>query len=235
MIVEWRRDSRELLADMLDTNAHPPHPREVKYIPHLTEEYAMSPTRRDRGLILSLLLMAVCTVSAAPPKPADSKPIAQADIERLIRRLGSDSFADREEAMKELRRLGKPALEALRTAAATNRDKEIRRRAAELVDKLLEPPYKKLYGEGMRLLEKKEYRKAAASLKQAAKLYENDATIPRALKDGTVSRSSPRFICLWPAPFEGWKSTPRPPAPMGARLIITEMENARKLTAKCWR
>lgn len=150
----------------------------------------MSPMRTNRWLLVSLLPMAVCIASAAPPKPAENQPIAQADIERLVRRLGSDSFADREEAMKELRRLGKPALEALRTAAATSNDKEIRRRAAELVDKLLEPPYAKLYKEGVRLLEKKDYRKAAAVFKQAAEVYANDPTIPRA----TQGRNNQPFL-----------------------------------------
>jgi tetratricopeptide (TPR) repeat protein len=127
-----------------------------------------------------LLLVAVCAVSAAQPKPADNKSIDRAEIERLIRRLGSDSFADRQEAMKELRRLGKPALEALRDAAANNADKEIRRRAAELVDRLLEPPYEKQFKEGVQLLDKKDYRKARTTLLQAIELFRTDPTIPRA-------------------------------------------------------
>ena len=139
--------------------------------------------RKNRWLVLALLLM-FCPAYAVPPgtepKPADSKPVSPAEIERLIQRLGSDSFADREEAMKELRRLGKPALEALRHAAANHTDKEIRRRAAALLDQLLDPPYNKLYKEGVQLLEKKEYRKARTTLLQAAELYRKDLTIPRA-------------------------------------------------------
>jgi hypothetical protein len=148
--------------------------------PHFTEEHAMSGTRRDRWLVLLLFLTAVCPISAAQPKPADSKPIIRADIERLIRRLGSDSFADRQEAMKELRRLGKPALEALRDAAANSNDKEIRRRAAELVDRLLVPAYEKQFKEGVRLIEKKDYRKARTTLLQAVEMYRKDPTISRA-------------------------------------------------------
>jgi tetratricopeptide (TPR) repeat protein len=120
------------------------------------------------------MVCAVATSSAEQAKPS------AADIERLVRRLGSDSFADREEAMKELRRLGKPALEALRSAAADSKDKEIRRRAAELLDKLLEPPYEKQFKEGERLLGKKEYRKAVTAFLQAAELYRKDPAIPRA-------------------------------------------------------
>ena len=137
----------------------------------------MSPTLRNRGLVLSLLLTMVCAVAASSAEQA--KPSA-ADIERLVRRLGSDSFADREEAMKELRRLGKPALEALRGAAADSTDKEIRRRAAELLDRLLEPPYEKRFKEGVRLLGKKDYRKAATVLHRTVEMYRTDSTIPRA-------------------------------------------------------
>lgn len=144
----------------------------------------MSSLWKKRWLLLTLL-MTPCPVHvglfAAQPDPQpESKPVNQPAMERLIRRLGSDSFADREEAMKELRRLGKPALEALRTAAANSKDKEIRRRAAELLDKLLEPAYEKQYKEGVRLLEKKDYRKAVTILRQAAESYRNDPTIPRA-------------------------------------------------------
>lgn len=143
----------------------------------------MSPTRIDRRLVIILLMAIVSPLAAAPPdkssKPADKK-TDQAVLERLIRRLGSDSYADREEAMKELRRLGKPALEGLRTAAANSSNPEIRCRAAALVDRLLEAPYSKRYKEGVRLLEeKKDYRAAAARLKEAAEMYENDPAIPR--------------------------------------------------------
>jgi tetratricopeptide (TPR) repeat protein len=126
----------------------------------------------------------------AADKPKQSEPPDRAEVERLVRRLGSDSFADREEVMKELRRLGKPALEALRNAAAASDDKEVRRRAADLLTQLLEPPYEKRYKEGVRLLEKKDYRKAVTELKQAAEMYENDPTIPRA----TQGRSDQPFL-----------------------------------------
>src|SRR5207248_1414221 len=96
---------------------------------HPSKELTMPPPGKNRWLLLALLLT-TCPAHAEPPgaqpKPADSKPVTQPDIELLVRRLGSDSFADREEAMKELRRLGKPALEALRHAAASSTDVEVR-------------------------------------------------------------------------------------------------------------
>lgn len=152
----------------------------------------MSSARTDRWLIIALFFTVISPLVAAPPdkksskspprsdKAADKK-TDQAALEKLIRRLGSDSYKDREEAMKELRRLGKPALEGLRTAASSSDDKEILRRAAALVDRLLDPPYSKRYKESVKLLEeKKDYRKAAALLKEAAEMYEKDPEIPRA-------------------------------------------------------
>jgi sulfatase modifying factor 1 len=58
-------------------------------------------------------------------------------IDRLIRQLGSDSFAQREEAGKALEAVGTPALDALRKAAAGSEDLEVRRRAGRLVEEVL--------------------------------------------------------------------------------------------------
>src|SRR5262245_6531410 len=56
-----------------------------------------------------------------------------ADIERLIKQLGSDDFNEREAASKALETVGDPALEALRKAAAGNPDAEIRHRAERAI------------------------------------------------------------------------------------------------------
>jgi formylglycine-generating enzyme len=58
-------------------------------------------------------------------------------IDRLIRQLGSESFAQREEAGKALEAIGLPALSALRKAASTSADAEVRRRAGQLVEEVL--------------------------------------------------------------------------------------------------
>jgi RNA polymerase sigma factor (sigma-70 family) len=63
-------------------------------------------------------------------KDADAERIA-----KLIDQLGSDTFADRETASRELERLGAAALEALRQAAQSQ-DLETRRRAQALVTKI---------------------------------------------------------------------------------------------------
>ena len=57
-----------------------------------------------------------------------------ARVARLIRQLGHDEFAKREAASKELDAIGEPALDALRKAAASSDDAEIRRRAERIVD-----------------------------------------------------------------------------------------------------
>jgi WD40 repeat protein len=52
------------------------------------------------------------------------------DTDKLIRQLGDDDFDNREAASRQLEKIGEPALEALREAARTHRDTEVRIRAA---------------------------------------------------------------------------------------------------------
>jgi RNA polymerase sigma factor (sigma-70 family) len=68
-------------------------------------------------------------VTSAPKKGAAGR------MGRLIRQLGSERFAERELAAKELDKIGSLALEPLREAAQSA-DPEVRRRAAELADKI---------------------------------------------------------------------------------------------------
>jgi WD40 repeat protein len=56
-----------------------------------------------------------------------------AGIDRLIERLGDDDFDNREDASRQLEKIGEPALEALRQAARTHADAEVRCRASKLV------------------------------------------------------------------------------------------------------
>jgi len=58
-------------------------------------------------------------------------------IQDLIRKLGSEDYATREQANEELKKIGKPAREALKKAADENSDPEVRQRAQALLD---EPP-----------------------------------------------------------------------------------------------
>jgi tetratricopeptide (TPR) repeat protein len=145
------------------------------------------------SLLLALALAPLAAGVAGQERPAEAgKQPPQADkqapqetpkpdeLERLIQRLGSSSFADRQEATQELRRLGKAALEAVRNVAASSKDPEVRRRAAEVLEELLERPWSKAYREACRLLEeKKAYRKAATLLEEAIQLYEKDPAITR--------------------------------------------------------
>lgn len=57
-------------------------------------------------------------------------------ITSLIKQLGNDEFVKREAASKELNAIGEPSLEALRKAAASGDDAEIRRRA-ELLERAI--------------------------------------------------------------------------------------------------
>jgi carboxyl-terminal processing protease len=79
---------------------------------------------------LHLGIVLVCLASAPDEPPR---------IAQLIARLGSDDFDERERATQALAAVGKPALAALRRAAAEHPDVEVRRRAARLVA-ALDPP-----------------------------------------------------------------------------------------------
>jgi hypothetical protein len=77
------------------------------------------------------LIVLTLTLTGAG-KPAADPDADAARIAKLISQLGSDSFAEREQARKELETVGTPALGALRKAVRTG-DLETRRRATELI------------------------------------------------------------------------------------------------------
>jgi uncharacterized protein (TIGR03067 family) len=80
------------------------------------------------GLVVGLFLPAqVGTLRGDPGKETETDKIA-----RLIQQLGDDAFRKREAASKELDAIGEPALVALRKAAASSDDAEIRRRAERI-------------------------------------------------------------------------------------------------------
>src|SRR6516225_176235 len=57
-------------------------------------------------------------------------------IQDLIRKLGSDDFATREQATEDLKKSGKTAREALQKAADESDDPEVRQRARTILDEL---------------------------------------------------------------------------------------------------
>ena len=88
-----------------------------------------------RGLIVLVAAVAVATpIRAGEPEIAPPEKIVQ----RWIDQLGSERFRDREQATRELSKLGKSALPALK-AASQSRDAEVRGRAQKLIDRI-EPP-----------------------------------------------------------------------------------------------
>jgi hypothetical protein len=86
--------------------------------------------RRDWLLLSGLALLAVQPAAFAGDK-TETPPVTQ-----WVARLGSPDFKERTEATRALDALGAPALEALRQAAASD-DAEVRRRAHDLVDRIL--------------------------------------------------------------------------------------------------
>lgn len=88
---------------------------------------------RHRFLVIGLgvaLMMALSLVRADEPRADDAAEIAR--IGKLIDQLGSDSFADREQARRDLEAIGVPALKGLRRAE-TKGDLETARRVTELI------------------------------------------------------------------------------------------------------
>src|SRR5688572_18850811 len=62
--------------------------------------------------------------------------LSRGELDRLIKQLGSDKFADREDASRELQLTGVEAFPLLKRAAANHPDAEVRARAALIVEKL---------------------------------------------------------------------------------------------------
>ncbi len=83
-----------------------------------------------RQLLLFSSLLLVLVLPASSEQPVK---VAPAQVERLVRQLGSESFAQREAAGKALDAIGEPALDALRKAASDSPDAEVRRSAKRLV------------------------------------------------------------------------------------------------------
>src|SRR5262245_59860950 len=85
----------------------------------------------------SSLIAPVVLLSLAPPVPPAAKaPVPSKErLDALVRQLGDDAYARREEATRALTAIGDPAVAALRRAGAS-RDPEVRRRAGRLVELL---------------------------------------------------------------------------------------------------
>jgi len=80
------------------------------------------------GLSVVLGLGLVAAVPAAPTPGADASA-----VDKLIGQLGSADFEERDQATGALEAIGEPALDALRKAASSHADAEVRMRAGMLV------------------------------------------------------------------------------------------------------
>jgi len=87
--------------------------------------------------LFALALVAGAALTCGHGSVSGQAPDADA-VGRLIRRLGSDAFAERQAASEALRRADWAALRPLRRAADGDPDPEIRRRAARILDVLEE-------------------------------------------------------------------------------------------------
>jgi hypothetical protein len=90
------------------------------------------------GAVVGVLLATQArTLRGDPGKETDAERIA-----RLVQHLGDDAFAKREAASKQLTAIGAPALAALRKAAVSSEDLEIRLRAKRIVGAIAEATLK---------------------------------------------------------------------------------------------
>jgi hypothetical protein len=95
-----------------------------------------------RLALLFLFALGCCLVNAAdeaaPEEPTANAPSSER-IDELIKQLDADRYSDREDAMKELIAIGKPAIEPL-TGAATAGSLEVTSRAIDVLKHLYESP-----------------------------------------------------------------------------------------------
>jgi WD40 repeat protein len=94
-----------------------------------------------RTLTLGLAALAALAV-ASPAGRADDK--TDADVARWITQLGDDDPAKRADAAKQLEAVGEPALEALRKAADSHADVDVRLRAALIIKKITGPEWENI-------------------------------------------------------------------------------------------
>src|SRR5262245_37351394 len=89
------------------------------------------------GLVAFLAGVAAGPVGAVSPNPKDLDIPSDALIraKSLIPRLGSEAFQERQNAEKELAKMGRFARPVLRTASIEDPDPEVRERAARLLPK----------------------------------------------------------------------------------------------------
>ena len=89
-------------------------------------------------VVVGAMVGVILTAQAGPLRGDSGKESETERIARLVKQLGDDAFRKREAASRELEAIGAPALAALRKAAASNDDAEIRRRAERIGDTIAE-------------------------------------------------------------------------------------------------
>jgi WD40 repeat protein len=101
---------------------------------HPATGWSLWGNRTSINLVAVVGLVAVVVFVQAAPTPTTQQ-ATQAEIARLIRQLGSDSFVEREKATRRLEKIGDAAMTELRRALA-DPDAEISGRAYELIEAL---------------------------------------------------------------------------------------------------
>ena len=97
----------------------------------------MSLRKRYLPLFFAVTLLVTCLARGDDTKHAAQPGSAMFD--RLVKQLGSDDFLEREAASTALKQFGPSALEALRKAAASSGDAEVRARLEKIIKALMPP------------------------------------------------------------------------------------------------
>jgi WD40 repeat protein len=131
---------RDTTALVWDVHALPaPEPREVKRttmgLGLLWQHLAGDAEKADAAM----REMAASQPQAVALIARSLKPVEKEDaqrVARMVRDLGSESFAEREQASADLEKVGEEAVEALQGALGEKPSPEVRHRAGELLDRL---------------------------------------------------------------------------------------------------
>jgi RNA polymerase sigma factor (sigma-70 family) len=129
------------------------------------------------GLLLAVGVLgigtAAVTYQAGAAAHTDPNQVATpARVKHLVEQLDSPRFSERQAAAEALRQIGAPALPALREAAQGTKGLEVRRRAEDLADRIMDDRVNQTQKEAaaQEVVIAKEYKKLADILEQAAAL-----------------------------------------------------------------
>lgn len=123
------------------------------------------------------MLIATTLALSLPGISQDKQSVDEKRIQKLIEDLGSANYETREEATKELKKIGTRAISALEKAKKSN-DPEIAQRAAEILKEIKEEDYRK---------KKEQQRKERGRILGQSDIFIKTPTFTAHIKNGAVT------------------------------------------------